>query len=885
MRAVWIGTLVGVLLAGCGGGGGSDRGDTPADPPMTPMEKALATGNGEGLDDQTLLEAALVEAGKLQQFQQDLVSGLGIEGALVYPVSRHSNFVNAAFGNGTTILRGSAEGASLASAVEFAGIRAAGIGFRFYQPASGAVGMDALGTGVIDWLAGGQVPEGIVTAGISDSALNNWLDAKYPQARQGCAELSPTCLEGKQVLIISDHGDDVALEALVESARQQGVSVFYIHTRGWGSSALGEALLAGFGMSLGAYPGNYFIEDALDWTGSSQMLAAMQQDNAIKTALSHFYHHDFPVNFADCDSLAEGDCDDYEVLNKALLDGASQLRNMLGNLDQQGRPLFEQPGQRLLKMLVLLGDLWRQNIDYPMKKNTAPQDDFLRALYADYSVHYLRDRQPAQVDMGSFSGPLNLVPTTSLARSLDVKGDHFTALGAYVLPGQKVSITRTDSSAAVTGIRLNTQRTGSTRLWSEYSRPRFLASPTLPIAPGETLEFTSPYGGTLQLVHRNASDTTTVSLSLKNVARQPFLQYGAAMDQAGFASDLQNSAINWTEIRSPFAEVHSRRDRMNQSINESRYAGNSQAFLDDLFEYVLRDAYVLAGFQGDGISLPDSVAQRCQSLGWDCANTVIHGLPKVLHINVDGFAHCGAGCSGNPYDQSWALDPYGWGESHELGHNLQRGRLNIHGGRSGEVSNNVFPLHKNWRLLQERDVDRSNDRIAYESTFNVLKNGAGSADPYQTAYDAIWANDSYAANNGMRMAFYIQLPHLWRDVQDSDDLGWDIVTLLYLAERQFGSISEADWPAQKVLFGMDNFASKPDLTGNEFMLIVSSFLSGRDLRPLWDQWGVDYGADTAAQMDALALPAQEAVVWVGPDSNDWSQVQKIHVAADMAWPF
>lgn len=885
MRVIWIGTLVGVLLTGCGGGGGSDGGDAPADPPMTPMEKALATGNSEGLDDQTLLEAALAEAEALQQFQQDLVSSLGIEGALVYPVSRNSNFVNAAFGNGATILRGSDEGVSLASAVEFEGIRAAGIGFPFYQPASGSVGMDALGTGVIDWLAGDQVPAGIATAGISDSALNSWLDTHYPGARQGCAELAPGCLEDRQVLIISDSSGGAALEALVESARQQGVGVFYIHTRGWGRSALGEALLAGFGMSLGPYAGNFFIEDTLDWAGSSQMLAAMQQDNAIKTALSHFYHHDFPVNFADCDSLAGGDCDDYEMLNQSLLDGTTQLRNMLGSLDRQGRPLFEQPGQRLLKMLVLLGDLWRQDIDYPMKKNTAPLENFLKALFADYSVHYLRDSQPAQIDMGSFSGPLTLVPTTSLVRSLDVEGDHFTALGAYVLPGQKVAITRTDTSDVATGIRINTQRTGSTRLWSEYSRPRFLASPTLPIEPGETLEFTSPYGGTLQLVHSNAPDTTTVSLSLNNVARQPFLQYGPDMDQAGFARDLQNSAINWAEIRSPFAEVHSRRDRMNQSINESRYAGNSQAFLDDLFEYVLRDAYVLAGFQGDGISLPDSVTQHCQSLGWDCTNAAIHRLPKVLHINVDGFAHCGAGCSGNPYDLSWPLDPYGWGESHELGHNLQRRRLKIYDGRSGEVSNNLFPLHKNWRLLQERDVDRSNDRIAYESTFNVLKNGAGSADPYQVAYDAIWANDSYAANNGMRMAFYIQLPHLWRDVQGSDGHGWDIVTLLYLAERQFGSISEADWPAQKALFGMSHFASKPNLTGNEFMLIVASFLSGRDLRPLWDQWGVDYGAETAAQMDALALPAQEAVIWVGPDSNDWSRVQKIHVAADMAWPF
>ena len=324
---------------------------------------------------------------------------------------------------------------------------------------------------------------------------------------------------------------------------------------------------------------------------------------------------------------------------------------------------------------------------------------------------------------------------------------------------------------------------------------------------------------------------------------------------------------------------------MNESINESRYAGNSQAFLDDLFDYVLRDAYTLAGFQGEGITLNQAVTQRCNALGWDCTSAEIHGLPNVLHINVDWFAHCGSGCSGNPYDQAWPLDPYGWGESHELGHNLQRGLLKIHGGRSGEVSNNLFPLHKNWRLLQERDVNMSPTRLAYKGAFDVLKAGAAGADPYSVAYDAIWSDDRYAANNGLRMTFFAQLPHLWREVTGADSEGWDIVTLLYLAERQFSDLGADEWMAQRDHFGMGTFASKPDLNGNEFMLILGSYLSERDLRPLWDVWGVDYGAATSAQLDALALPAQAPVIWVGPDSNDWSQVQKITISDDMVWPF
>lgn len=879
------------LLSGCGGGGGSDGGAS-GESAASPLDKALSSGNSAGLDEQTLLEQALEEVARLETLQQELVDGLGISGPLRYPVSRNSHFINAGFGNGAVLLRGSDSGRSFASAVEIAGQRAAGIGFEFYQPRAGAAGMDAFAGGLLTWLGGGASPQQVSLAGINASSLSEWLSAQLPEADQiSCPTgLPASCLAGSQVLLLSDRpaaGDEQALQALLVEAREQGLGVVYIHTRMWNSSPLGEAMLGELGMALGSYPGNYFVEDTLDWSSAQQMLSAIQVDNPIKTALEHFYHQDFPVNFDYCDSLADGNCDNYAALKTALLDGADQLRGMLSNLDRQGRPLFAERGHTLLKLLVLLGDVWREQITYPMNKNVAPVGDFMRALYADYSVQYLRGVQPAQPDLGSFSEPMAVPPATSTQRpSVTVKGDHFTALGAYVLPGQRVRVTRTDDNDSVsTAIRINTQRTGSTRLWSEYSRPRFLASPAMSIAPGETLELTSPYGGTLQLEHRNAPVASTVSLRLDNVAQQPFLQYGPDMAQEAFSTALQNSALTWTEIRSPFAEVHSRRDRMNASINESRYAGNSQAFLDDLFDYVLRDAYTLAGFQGEGIALNQAVTQRCNTLGWDCTSADIHGLPNVLHINVDWFAHCGSGCSGNPYDQSWPLDPYGWGESHELGHNLQRGLLKIHGGRSGEVSNNLFPLHKNWRLLQERDENMSPTRLAYKGAFDVLKAGAAGADPYSVAYDAIWADDSYAANNGLRMTFFAQLPHLWREVTGTDSEGWDIVTLLYLAERQFSDLGADEWMAQRDHFGMGTFASKPDLNGNEFMLILASYLSQRDLRPLWDVWGVDYGADTSAQLDALALPAQAPVIWVGPDSNDWSQVQKVPVSTGMAWPF
>jgi hypothetical protein len=63
------------------------------------------------------------------------------------------------------------------------------------------------------------------------------------------------------------------------------------------------------------------------------------------------------------------------------------------------------------------------------------------------------------------------------------------------------------------------------------------------------------------------------------------------------------------------------------------------------------------------------------------------------------------GCSGNPWDAEWNVG-FGWGDAHELGHNMQTTQLNIHYpppgtgdrnlwstlvNRAGENSNNVFP--------------------------------------------------------------------------------------------------------------------------------------------------------------------------------------------------
>ncbi|MGQ5525654.1 ImpA family metalloprotease [Chitinimonas sp. PSY-7] len=349
--------------------------------------------------------------------------------------------------------------------------------------------------------------------------------------------------------------------------------------------------------------------------------------------------------------------------------------------------------------------------------------------------------------------------------------------------------TLVDAGKAKVALRLNTQRTGSTRAWTAdtYTRPRFLASPPMALNRGQAIDVTSPYGGTLQLSFSEAAAGQTVQLRIRGVAQHPFLDLSNGGSKTAFVAALKSGQFDWAEIKLQGTEIHTRVDKMKEVL-ASDYNNDIDRYLDELRVLFFEDAYQLAGFALPGKSLPTAVQTFCTNQGWNCASSTLHRVPDTQHINVDAYSQCGNGCSGNPYDQDWGLNPRGWGESHELGHNLQQGLLAVYSDRSTEVSNNLFPLHKNWRLLRELKDDRSNDRVAYRSTFDMIKAAKSSSDPVEGAYQRIWGSAAYAAENGERMAFYMQWVHYWSQRMADETRGWDIITLLYLHERLFEQV-------------------------------------------------------------------------------------------------
>ncbi|MGH8517620.1 MAG: hypothetical protein ACREUE_09180 [Panacagrimonas sp.] len=58
--------------------------------------------------------------------------------------------------------------------------------------------------------------------------------------------------------------------------------------------------------------------------------------------------------------------------------------------------------------------------------------------------------------------------------------------------------------------------------------------------------------------------------------------------------------------------------------------------------------------------------------------------------------------------------------------------------------------------------------------------------------------------------------------------------LMYLQVRLFEATTSATWATERNKLGLGTYATKPVLSGNDYMLMSSSFVLGRDMRPVFD---------------------------------------------------
>jgi len=672
----------------------------PALPPSLPL--AIQTGNPGFLSDSTMtLTAALDEIASDRQTSASIVRGIYESDAPAYAPGRRSQFVWLSdLGRNIMIVRGSDSAAGTRSGNSLA---AAGFTNISRHAAFGSNPISKFHNGeqllfvpafkrLLAWLVGGNSSAGLpigTKIGLSSlssdrSRVQSWLTSEFPGASVSdlASACYANCCSGQHLVIIGSSGADsdaLAVEQAVAGAFAGGTAVLYLHTITWRVNDFGASVLKPMALTLGGYGGNFWAQDSMNLTSVEDLEAAGGVVGDIERLLKHIQDGDFDFDFSHCTSwVGKVSCGDVPNLRDDFLLGAEAIQTYLNQLDEDGVDVFETEGNRLMKLLVLLGDKLREQITYPMSKSDADIQPFMQAYFADHVVAYRRHHNPRQPDLGSFSGPLDMsrveLEDVNVTVRLSKRGG-FTAVGRYVVPGTTFKIKRIDDLGIPSKIKINTQRTGSTREWNDnkYDRPKFLQSPRMALAAGEELTLTSPYGGTLQIEVGESAEEQDIVLWLRGVARHAVLEDFALGSK--YAQELAATPFAFTEIKTPYLQVHSRTDMMLRAFDDEPYNGNLTHFFADLDRYMIKDTYNLAGFAADDLQLNSKVRAFCDLNGWNCTSRSVHGRPKVQHINVDKYAHCGGGCAGNPYDQTWDLGPLKWGETHEIGHNLQRGRM------------------------------------------------------------------------------------------------------------------------------------------------------------------------------------------------------------------
>uniref|UniRef100_UPI0005B39F55 ImpA family metalloprotease n=1 Tax=Aeromonas piscicola TaxID=600645 RepID=UPI0005B39F55 len=629
-------------------------------------------------------------------------------------------------------------------------------------------------------------------------------------------------------------------------------------------------------------------------------------------------------------------CDEPEFL-EIFKQGADLLRYTVIEFDRNDLNILRQPrnGNAMLQASVLLADKYRSMIDYPI--SDSEHDNWLHAMFADWLVNYGRTTNLPQPDLGEYIKETSELSKGTNAHYVYPKtendrrtfliaadlGWQWTTTGWYALPGQSISLTRNDASQDIdVEIKLNYHQPRTNKAFEDrlYTGPLELMTQRIKLLPGKTVVFSSPYGGPIYLGANAQHEPKNVDVSAVGIAKHPSVPNGAndaEFDE--FVKLFEETEIPHVDIDNGNTQLHMRKDRFIDADNFTADAviKIARAVNDDL----INPMYTLGGFAIKGKtlteSLPSDVLSVCTDIfgNADCVDEILHDRSKIQHGTFDQHATAGTGASGNPFTASWVFDPIGWGEAHEIGHNLQINKFGAnyvdtlnadqwpaYTYRATENSNNIFPYWVKWRahyinnenapLIDDGHMNSKNLFFAFMSDVAKLKNSAGERvvldqdcrllNPGESRYEAGWKAGDNSAKNDYRMIFYIQMA-LRADrmkMRNGTILtnGFHLFTLLYEHSRIFDKYAdnEAEWAANRDKLGFSLFPYSghavyggnqiKDIPGNDFMLVALSQLTGYDWRSHFDLVGLHY---SSLAVEQVAVNTTKGALPMGMYMLDW----------------
>ena len=477
---------------------------------------------------------------------------------------------------------------------------------------------------------------------------------------------------------------------IVQKARRNGAALLFVYE---GNSALATAFEEALFLSATSVPTRASNNPRLEnWVRDDLVQIDFEAVAFMRDLITRY-----PNNLPDLSSCELENNDEGRPLISGCIaqtraewvEPMATIRRSLNELSRLNARLFDEHADQFWQLSLLWADAVRSQVVYgeqmiqrtdiskKLRRYSYNQQAYFAAIISDSMVYLNRNFQRGAPDMGNYSRPreqFSITPGSITNHTVTlVKG--FTSTGIYLLPGETVTIQRTDNSDANIELFVSTVRSGSTNQYTSYNRPKYLRSVSQKLKNGQALTLSSPFGGPMYIdnLSREQAMGEEVVLSFSNVAKHPTLKFDSQMSPRTmrtrgnqFVQAVERNEFDWADIVFPSLEVHSRADLMEKTLiamhrdGEYLYRATKNYFLDNIYSIA-------------GLRLPNmaddkgvEVFEFIESKGWP--------LPLVTetrHSNHDQ-ASCGSACSGNPMDMGGAFVPplQGSGIIHEYGHKL-----------------------------------------------------------------------------------------------------------------------------------------------------------------------------------------------------------------------
>jgi hypothetical protein len=696
-----------------------------------------------------------------------------------------------------------------------------------------------------------------------ESATRTWLDTHYSDqisynsantcegtALASCLESTPDLLIISQVSSANDDVDAIALT--VNNALKNGISVLYIHHNG-NQKSLGKALFDSV-FDVTYEWDNYWKKLQLVAYNPIADLNVLSEDlSSLKTMFTHFKNKDYAFDWSKCTDRKsyKVNCDDVIGLTSEFQKGANFVRNLSNSFDKAKKNIFLEEGYKLQKLLVLTSDKFRQTVSYPMDTINTDDNDFMKSYYSDHAIYNYRAINPVQPDMGNFSRSdfSHITPITKTVNVTSKKS--FRSTGVYALAGQTVKVTRNDTSDVTVKVFINTLRSGATHQYQDnsYNRPKYLTTPYFQIESDETIEFTSPYGGTLQL-YFDSSDLP-VELTFENVGEHAY--WASTADNNSFAEKMSANEYDWAEIATSGFEVHSKIEKMQDSIDDIKW-GTAEALAQGVYDYTSNYPHVLAGFQGDGVDVVAEIHDWAKE-----KNMTIETIDTMKHMNADQ-ASCGYGCSGNPYDAYWAFDPIGHGDIHEMGHSMQKKRFE---GFPNHTATNTFSYYTKARYFANTGIDPDCQNLPFKTVFDTVQSSVGESNVTAFLETNLWDSAGWQEPYVLKINAMMHSQNLGKL-----DNGWHVLARVHILEREM-SRAKTDWEAKKESLGFSTYTLDEinNIRDNDWLIVAYSYASELDLRNYFDMMGIPHSDKAYTQIATFGFDIAPNTLFVSTNTG------------------